>query len=350
MPCGRFPIDRMPVTQADVARRAGVSVKQVSRVINHEDRVSTATRQRVMQAVADLGYVPNVWAQRLARGYSQLIGLCFYDATAAYIDEVLTAMLDFADVHAYRVGLYRFDPAKEADVTRMVALTSQMRVDGFVLTPPCDNAAEFIAALQRSHVPFVMLTPHDRRNDVSWVAATDEQGAYDATVHLIRLGHTRIGFIQGHTQHGASWDRLHGYRRALHEFGIPQSEELVQQGDWSYRTGLSCARTLLSLAWPPTAIVASSDDAATGVIQAIWERGWHCPQDVSVVGFDDNPLAEQLCPPLTTVRQPIYQIAAKAMSLLIEQLIPQEETVADGVILPTTLVVRRSTAPLAHRA
>ena len=172
MPCGRFPIDRMPVTQADVARRAGVSVKQVSRVINHEDRVSTATRQRVMQAVADLGYVPNVWAQRLARGYSQLIGLCFYDATAAYIDEVLTAMLDFADVHAYRVGLYRFDPAKEADVARMVALTGPMRVDGFVLTPPCDNAAEFIAALQRSHVPFVMLTPHDRRNDVSWVAAT----------------------------------------------------------------------------------------------------------------------------------------------------------------------------------
>lgn len=339
----------MSVTQADVAKRAGVSVKQVSRVINNEDRVSAVTRQRVMQAVTELGYVPNVWAQRLARGYSQLIGLCFHDATAAYINEVLTAMLDFADVHGYRVGLYRFDPTNTADVARMAALTSQMRVDGFVLTPPCDNAIDFVAALQRFNVPFVMLTPHDRRNDVSWVAATDEQGAYDATVHLIRLGHTRIGFIQGHPHHSASWERLRGYRRALDEFGITHVEELAQQGDWSYRTGLTCARTLLSLPWPPTAIVASSDDAAAGVIQAIWERGWHCPQDVSVVGFDDNPLAEQLCPPLTTVRQPIYQIATTAMSLLIDQLIPEEKTVADGIILPTTLVVRRSTAPLTRR-
>ena len=138
----------MPITQADVARRAGVSVKQVSRVINNEDRVAAATRQRVMAAIGELGYVPNVWAQRLARGYSQLIGLCFHDATAAYIAEVMRGMMDFADRHNYRVGLYRFDPDQPADVAHMVGLASQMRVDGFVLTPPCDNAVEFVEALQ----------------------------------------------------------------------------------------------------------------------------------------------------------------------------------------------------------
>jgi LacI family transcriptional regulator len=112
---------------------------------------------------------------------------------------------------------------------------------------------------------------------------------------------------------------------------------------------MNCAREFLALSLPPTAIIASSDDAATGVIQAIWERGWRCPQDVSVVGFDDNPLAQQICPPLTTVRQPIYQIATRAMSLLIEHLIPGDAVQVQGLILPTELRVRRSTAPAKNR-
>ena len=190
----------------------------------------------------------------------------------------------------------------------------------------------------------MLLTPQDRREDMTWVAATDEQGAYDATVHLVRLGHTRIAFIQGPEEHVASWDRRRGFLRALKEFDLPLDETLVRKGDWSFQTGLSYARELLALPWPPTAIVASCDDEATGVIQAIWERGWRCPQDVSVVGFDDNPIASQICPPLTTVRQPIYEIATTAMSILIEKLIPDGLN-GESVILPTELVVRRSTAP-----
>lgn len=338
----------MSVTQADVAKRAGVSVKQVSRVINNENRVSASTRLRVMQAIEELGYVPNVWAQRLARGYSQLIGLCFFDATAAYVTEILRGMMDVGDRHGYRVGLYRFDPANTKEVANMVGLAGQMRVDGFVLSPPTDNATEFVSALHRLKIPFVQVTPRNRQGELPWVAATDEQGAYDATLHLLHLGHTRIGFIQGQHDHVASWDRLRGYQRALQEFAIPFREELVRQGDWSFETGLVCGRELLSMAWPPTAILASCDDEATGVIQAIWERGWHCPHDVSVVGFDDNPVASQICPPLTTVRQPIYEIATTATSLLIEQLIPGTE-VTEGVILPTRLIVRRSTGPAPRR-
>jgi LacI family transcriptional regulator len=219
-----------------------------------------------------------------------------------------------------------------------------MPVDGFVLSPPCDNAVAFIAALQQFQIPFVQVTPHDRTRSSSWVAATDEQGAYAATVHLIRLGHARIGFIQGPVEHVASWDRRRGFQRALAEFGLSTEEELIRQGDWTFESGLACARALLALPWPPTAILASCDDEATGAIQAIWERGWRCPQDVSVVGFDDNAMAAQVCPPLTTVRQPIYQIAATAMSLLIDKLIPGEPVTA-GIILDTPLVVRRSTAP-----
>jgi LacI family transcriptional regulator len=333
------------VTQADVAKRAGVSIKQVSRVINNENRVSETTRTRVLQAVAELGYTPNLWAQRLARGYSKLIGLCFYDATPTYTTEVLRGMMDVGEQRGYRVSLYRFDPADEREVAGMVAAAGQLQVDGFLLSPPCDNAVAFLAALKQLGVPFVKVTPHDRSDEDAWVAATDEKGAYDATLHLIRLGHTRIGFIQGPTAHTASWDRLHGFQRALSESGLDAGAELVRQGDWSFDTGLNCARDLLSLPWPPTAIVASCDDEATGAIQAVWERGWRCPQDVSVVGFDDNPVACQVCPPLTTVRQPIYEISATAMGLLIEKLIPHGSR-AESVILPTTLVIRRSTAPV----
>ena len=324
----------MPITQADVARRAGVSVKQVSRVVNNENRVAESTRQRVMMAIGELGYVPNVWAQRLARGHSQQIGLCFHDATAAYIAEVMRGMMDFADRHNYRVGLYRFDPTQPGAVLHMARLASQMWVDGFVLTPPCDNAVEFVGALHALRVSCVFLTPHDRRSSMTWVAATDEQGAYDATVHLIGLGHRRIAFIQGPEEHVASRDRRGGFARALGDFNSPLDDTLVLQGDWSFDTGLRCARDLLALPQPPTAIVASCDDEATGVIQAIWERGWRCPQDVSVVGFDDNPIACQVCPPLTTVRQPIYEIAATAMALLIEKLIPFGPA-PESVILPT---------------
>ena len=231
----------------------------------------------------------------------------------------------------------------------MVAAAGQLQVDGFLLSPPCDNAVALVAALDQLRIPFVQVTPHDRGHDRAWVAATDEQGAYDATVHLIRLGHSRIGFIQGPQAHIASWDRLHGFQHALDEFGLPQAGELIRQGDWTFDAGLRCARELLSLPWPPTAIVASCDDEATGVIQAIWERGWRCPQDVSVVGFDDNSIANQVCPPLTTVCQPIYEIAATAMGLLIDKLIPHGVgPQAKSVILPTTLVVRRSTAPVAQ--
>lgn len=153
-------------------------------------------------------------AARLARGYSQLVGLCYFDATPSYITEILRSMLDVGEQRGYRVSLYRFDPTNEQEVAAMVAAAGQMPVDGFLLSPPCDNAVAFVNTLTQLGIPFVQVTPHDRGQDKAWVAATDEQGAYDATVHLIRLGHTWIGFIQGPRAHIASWDRLHGFQRA----------------------------------------------------------------------------------------------------------------------------------------
>jgi LacI family transcriptional regulator len=222
-------------------------------------------------------------------------------------------------------------------------------VEGFIFTPPCDNSAELTRALQELKFPFVQLTPHERCNDCLWVAATDEQGTYEAACHLLELGHTRIGFIQGNRDHQASWDRLHGYERALREAGIEPDEGMIKQGNWKFESGLECARELLVVPQPPRAIMASNDETAAGVIQAAWERRWHCPEQISVIGFDDVPLARQLCPPLTTVKQPIYEIATAAMSMLVEKIIPGLP-VEKTVEVPTRLVIRHSTAPYAaHR-
>ena len=139
-------------------------------------------------------------------------------------------------------------------------------------------------------------------------------------------------------------ERLAGYKHALHEAGIALDERLIKRGNWKFDSGLERAREFLAMSAPPTAIVAANDESAAGVVQAAWERGWNVPADLSVVGFDDVPLARQVWPPLTTVRQPIYDIAVKAMSMLVERIIPGVPV--DPVIeIPTELIIRHSTGP-----
>ena len=243
-----------------------------------------------------------------------------HDATPAYILNVMNGLMDIGDATGYRISLYRLNIHDPRHVERAITMAHQQRVEGFVFTPPCDNSPQLVQALQDLNFPFVQLTPHDRCGGCAWVSATDEHGTYDATWHLLRLGHRRIGYIQGNQDHQASWARLAGFRRALQEVGFPVEDDLIKVGNWQFSPGLERARELLSL--PPTAIMSSNDESAAGVIQAAWERGMACPEQLSVVGFDDVALAQQICPPLTTVKQPIYEIATRAMSILVEQIIP----------------------------
>ena len=163
-------------------------------------------------------------------------------------------------------------------------------------------------------------------------------------MYLISEGHTRIGFIQGNVEHQASWDRRKGYERALLERGIGLDAELYRQGNWTFDSGIEQGKSLLSLPEPPTAIVAGNDEAAAGVLRAAWRAGIRCPEQLSVVGFDDVPLARQSTPPLTTVRQPIYEIASNAMMILANDLIPRKAT-GITIEVPTKLVVRESSGP-----
>jgi LacI family transcriptional regulator len=199
--------------------------------------------------------------------------------------------------------------------------------------------------LQERSVPFVRLTPHDRALAAPSVSATDFQGAMQLTEHLLELGHRRIGFIMGNADHHAAHARLAGYRAVLQAHELPKDEDLICAGDWHFASGVAAAEHLLTLTPRPTAIFASNDEMAAGVLQVAHRQGLRIPGQLSVVGFDDAPLAAQVWPPLTTVRQPIHEIAQLATELLIDML--EGKAIVGGYReLPTELVIRNSTGAL----
>lgn len=334
----------MTTTIRDVAERAGVSVKTVSRVINSEPAVREETRSHVMAVVQELGYTPNVFAQRLARGRSMVITLLFNDSTWDYLGNVLRGSLEVARQAGYSIVTHLCDASQLTEQQEVLRMVAQHRVDGFIFTPPCDNAPDLVDELQQKHVPFVRLTPHDRRLPLPHVTASEYHGARDVTEHLLALGHRRIGFVVGNPDHSASHDRLAGFRDTLEMHRVPFDLRLVCQGDWSFQSGMSCARALLDLHPCPTAILASNDDMAAGVLSIAHRLGIPVPAALSVAGFDDVLIAQQVWPPLTTVRQPIFQIAQLASRLLVDLMKGKELPVLHHEI-PTELIVRESTGP-----
>lgn len=335
----------MPVTILDVAKAAGVSIKTVSRVVNNESSVSPTTRDKVLTAIETLGYTPNPSAQRLARGHTGIVGLLIHDTAPSFIMEVLKGVMDVGEARGYQSSLHRCDVTQPEQVARILRMAAQHQIEGLIFTPPCDTSDEFIAALKKIRFPFVILMSHDRDLQKPWVVTSNEQGSFELTCHLLELGHRRIGFIQGNADHQDTWDRLKGYQRALQTYGISFDSQLVRQGFWTSESGLACARDLLAgyrESHEPTAIVATNDEMAAGVIQAAWQLGLRCPEDVSVVGFDDVPLAGQLSPPLTTVNQPIREMASRAMEMLIDDFL-EGEGIIQHVEVKTRLIIRQST-------
>lgn len=334
----------MAVTLREVAKRARVSVKTASRVVNDEAFVAEATRVRVLKAVRDLGYVTNLSARRLATGSTFTIGLVFHNASWHYILDVQRAVLETARPAGYNMVLQPCDAANDEDVHAVQRLFSQHIVDGYIFTPPADNSSQLLAELDQLGVPFVRLTPFDRAKPWPYVTATDRQGAFDMTQHLLSLGHTRIGYVLGPIEQRAAHDRLAGYQAALTAGHIEFDSTLIKQGRDHFESGAAAGRELLDLAPPPSAIFCNNDEMAAGVMAAVFERGYRVPEDVSVAGFDDIPLASQVWPALTTVHQPIYAIAQTATEILL-RLLKHEPPASQQVEFSTELKLRQSTAP-----
>ena len=307
------------VTIHEVARRAGVSPMTVSRVTNGEDNVRESTRDAVMRAVRELNYSPNPAARSLAGAHGTRIALIYTNPSAAYLSELLVGALDMASGSTLQLVLEKWDdlkPAAERAAVREVARS----VAGVVLPPPLCESTTISSELAAAGVPVVAIATGRFRADVSCVRIDDFRAASDMTAHLIGLGHTRIGFIKGHPNQTASLQRLAGFQTKMEESGIAPNPTYIEQGYFTYRSGLDAAEQLLDRKRPPTAIFASNDDMAAAVISVAHRRGLDVPRDLSVVGFDDTPTATTVWPELTTIRQPIAEMAQAALKLLLRKI------------------------------
>lgn len=329
------------ITIIDVAKEAGVSYSTVSRVVNNKSYVKPDTRERVTQAMNRLGYQANLQARALAGGRSQVIGLLVHNMSTQYMAEIFRGIDDVLAYHDYEVMLYTTHRrrAKESAYVNMMA---RGLADGLLIVLPRQPEA-YIESLRDRDFPYVLIDQVGiDENDLS-VTATNFQGGYDATAHLIELGHRRIGKITGWMDMVSARDRLDGYKAALADHGIPQDPDLIVIGDFEQISGYQGARVLFDLAAPPTAVFASNDVMAQGVLELLRERGLQAPQDVSLVGFDDIPVSAISNPPLTTVRQPMVEMGRLATQMLLDWISDPEQK-PTSVILPTSLVRRESTS------
>lgn len=309
------------ITIYDIARQAGVSKTTVSRVLNHKPDVDPITRDRILRLMEELGYVPSIAATGLAGGRGRLIGVLVPAFTWPLIPEIMRGVADIIDTTDYELVLYSVNSGNHekdrSDIIDRVLATKL--VTGVVAMYP-GQSAKHLATLHKQGFPVVMLDDQDiPPADVPWVGADQRVGAYEATWHLIRQGHTRIAHLQGPLKYRVSLDRYQGYCQALREAGIALNPDLVVQGDFMPTGGKDAATRLFTLAQDkrPTAIFASSDLMAFGIYTGAEQFGLRVPEDVAVVGFDDITLASHLQPTLTTVRQPLYEMGRRAIKLLL---------------------------------
>lgn len=339
---------RGSVTIQDVARTAGVSAMTVSRVVNGEKNVRESTRQAVLDAVERLNYSPNTAARSLAAGEATHIGLLYANPSAAYLSQFLVGALD----GARRTGSHLLIEAcegesagEQAEATRRFAQTN---VEGVILPPPLSESKPVRRELDEAGIPVVSVAMGLAAEGALNVRIDDFEAATAMTRHLLDLGHRRIGFITGHPAHIASIERLRGFRACLAEAGLDPDEAPVEEGFFTYRSGLTAAERLLGREDRPTAIFASNDDMAAAAVNVAHRWGLDVPQDLSVVGFDDTAPATIVWPELTTVRQPVAAMAEAALHLLLADLKARRfggPPAATELVLDHELIVRESSGP-----
>ncbi len=359
------------VTILDIARLAKVSTTTVSRALHNKPDVDPETRERILRIVAEQGFVPSITAAGLAAGRNPLISVLVPALTWPLIPELLLSVASVVDVTSYEMVLYSISSSNhERDCGKIIDRILATRLTAGLLAIFPGQSSQHLIKLRRQGFPVVLIDDQNPPPEgIPWVGADNRRGAYEATRHLIQLGHRRIAHIQGPLRYRVSHERYQGYCDALQEAGLEIDPSLVLEGDFMPAGGQRCARALFgrSADERPTAIFAGSDYMAYGVIAAAETFGLRIPHDVALVGFDDNPASAHLRPALTTVRQPVYAMGEQAIKILLD-LIEREQSSrrkrqpateseeeppigdAPRITLPTSLVIRESCGALQKQA
>jgi LacI family transcriptional regulator len=330
-------------TMNDVARLANVSIATVSHVINGTRFVSAERVERVHAAMQELGYTPDATARSLRVGRTHTIGLVIPDTSNPFFAALARWIEEAGFESGYTTILANSDERPDREHRYVSTLVSK-RVDGLILAPSRGDHGKLTQLLDNARMHVVVVDRDAALPNADVVLYDNAGGSYAATRHLIDLGHTCIGCIAGPADATSAAERVKGFRNAITDAGLDLPQHAVVESDFHFTGGREATTRLLATEEPFTALFAANDLMAAGAVRALAERGISVPGEVSVIGFDDAPLAEMISPALTTMRQPLQDMAQAAMSLLLARITESNGGPPTRRVLPTSLVVRESTA------
>ncbi|HVF95043.1 MAG TPA: LacI family DNA-binding transcriptional regulator [Sphingomonas sp.] len=333
-------------TIVDVARDAGVSSKTVSRVFNGEPHVRDDVKRRVRAAADALDYHPNMMARALVRQRSHLIGLVYENPSPSYVVDLQKGVLHRLRNERYRLVVIPV-PSVADHAGEVIGLLRSAALDGVVLAPPASDNSRILDDLTSAGIRFARIAPTRRIEAGPSNLIDDVTAAREIAEHVIGLGHRDIGIIKGDPTHASAEARLLGYSQALHAAGLPMRLDRIEGGMFTRESGYDAARRLLLRADRPTAILAQNDDMAVGALIAAREIGLSVPDDLSLVGFDDSEVSRIAWPAITTVRQPVFDMAFAAADMVVAAL--EGEPVAARRDHRHELVIRQSSGPVPAR-
>jgi LacI family transcriptional regulator len=328
----------------DIARLADVSKKTVSRVINDSPFVKDETRAKIDAIIRQLGYAPDPQARGLAFRRSFLVGLVYDNPNASYIVNILDGVLEGLKDTGFELVVHPCDRFSADFIPGVRRFVQRHRLGGVILLPPISENADLARALKELDCEHVRVASVLLDEASKMVVANDREGAAEVANYLEALGHRHIGFIAGPPQYRSSRERLEGFTTALEKRGLGLPPQMIEEGAYSFDSGVTCAEALLVRRPRPTAIFASNDEMAAGVYKAAYRMRIQIPESLSVIGFDDSSLASRLAPSLTTIRQPIRDMGRLAAM----KLLPAGEGATAGPPVSRVmlhLVVRDSSRP-----
>ncbi|MHC5253315.1 LacI family DNA-binding transcriptional regulator [Listeria kieliensis] len=332
----------MSTTIREIAEKTGVSITTISQILNGKgDRFSEATRKNVLHAAEQMKYKPNFFAKNMIKNHTNTIGMVVPEVTDAFFSQLVKGAEDYLNGEGYMIMLCNSSNDTKREDHYIEELLHRA-VDGLIIASPHILDSEVFTRLKDKRCPFILLDRERNERQEGRIAVDDFAGGYEATKHLIDLGHRDIGIIVSDASFYNVFERFEGYRKAMQEHSLPVLEKWIVSGDQTMQGGLDATRKLFEQDAQVTAIFATNDLMATGAYRYAYEEGIAIPETLSVIGFDDIELAAFMTPPLTTIRQPIYEMGALAAKALLGKIEHPEEAMPNH-LLKLDLIERSST-------
>ena len=335
----------MAVTIKDVSKDAKVSIKTVSRVINNEANVAEETKKRVLLSVDKLGFRPNKSAQSLRSKRSFIIALLYDNPNKSYLADIQSGIFKACKLTGYNLVVQECDYKSPELNDTILEFVEDLKIDGLILTPPLSDMDDFLQDLDKHQIDHAVIAPSTKKTESLYVSSNDYEAAYKLTLEIIKHGHKDIGFIKGHPKHSASNLRFNGFIDAIKMHGFDVNDAWIKQGNFSFKSGFDAGVEIFHSDRIPTAIFSSNDSMAAGIMKSAHMKGLKIPDDVSLAGFDDSPIADEIWPALTTVKQPVEKMAHHAAKILMARFNGLEEA-NQSKEFKSELIIRESLTSL----